>query len=143
MLKFMRGALLATLLCAGCGELKDLPTAPGGGPPPDPSATFSRVQSEIFTPTCAQIGCHDALGRQGGLELTAGVAHAQLVNQPSTEISTQIRVLPGDPLNSYLYRKIVGGPNIVGERMPAASPPLSEAQIALVRDWIRRGAPND
>ena len=32
---------------------------------------------------------------------------------------------------------------ITGDRMPQGSPPLSDAQIKLVRDWIRRGAPND
>ena len=52
------------------------------------------------------------------------------------------RVAPGDPTNSYLYRKITGV-GITGDRMPQGGPYLSDAQIALVRDWIRRGAPND
>jgi hypothetical protein len=52
------------------------------------------------------------------------------------------RVAPGDPSNSYLYRKITGA-GITGERMPLQMPPLSDDKIRLVRDWIRRGAPND
>ena len=52
------------------------------------------------------------------------------------------RVQPGDFSNSYLYRKIIGQ-GITGDRMPQGGPYLSAAQTKLVRDWIRRGAPND
>ena len=132
------------LLLFGCGKLKELPTAPGGtgGEPIDPTATFTRVQNEVFTPTCAAIGCHDRLGRQEDLQLTAGVAYAQIVNHPSVEMPQLGRVTAGDPANSYLYRKIAGV-GITGDRMPQGGPFLNDAQIKLVRDWIRRGAPND
>ena len=49
---------------------------------------------------------------------------------------------PNDPANSYLYRKIAGA-GITGDRMPQGGPYLTDAQTKLVRDWIRRGAPND
>jgi hypothetical protein len=52
------------------------------------------------------------------------------------------RIQPGDFANSYLYRKIVGS-GITGDRMPQGGPFLNDTQIKLVRDWIRRGAPND
>ena len=74
--------------------------------------------------------------------LTAGRAYANIVGVSSVEMPQLQRVMPGDPSNSYLYRKITGA-GITGDRMPLNQPPLSEAQIALVRDWIRRGAPND
>ncbi len=127
-----------------CGKLKELPTQPGGGggEPVDPTATFTRVQNEIFTPTCAVIGCHDTLGQQQGQVLAAGRAYASIVNQASTEMPSLMRVLPGDPSNSYLYRKITGA-GITGDRMPQGGPYLNDAQIKLIRDWIRRGAPND
>lgn len=58
---------LALLALTACGELKS-PTDPGpplgGGEPIDPTATFTRVQNEVFTPTCASLGCHDPLGQQ-------------------------------------------------------------------------------
>ena len=54
--------LLFFFLVVACGKLKELPTGLGGGEPIDPTATFTRVQNEIFTPTCAAIGCHDRLG---------------------------------------------------------------------------------
>lgn len=139
----MRSSLIwAILILAGCGELKT-PTSPGGGGEPvDPSATFTRVQSEIFTPTCASLGCHDTLGQQSQLVLSAGRAYASTVNVASVEMPQLQRVAPGDPANSYLYRKITGA-GITGERMPLQMPPLSDEKIRLVRDWIRRGAPND
>jgi hypothetical protein len=141
-----RLALFAVLLLAAtsCGKLGELPTDPGvgGGQPPDPTATFTRVQNEIFTPTCAALGCHDPLGRQQQLILKAGQAYAMTVGVPSTENPGLLRVAPNDPVNSYLYRKITSS-GITGDRMPQGSPPLTDTQIKLVRDWIRRGAPND
>ena len=57
-------------------------------------------------------------------------------------MSSSPRVAPGDYANSYLYRKITGV-NITGDRMPSGGPYLNDEQIRLVREWIRRGAPND
>jgi hypothetical protein len=100
------------------------------------------VQNEIFTPTCAQLGCHDNLGRQSEMILSPGRAYAMTVNTASVEMPSLNRVTPGDPARSYLYRKITGA-GITGDRMPQNLPPLSDAHIRLIRDWIRRGAPND
>ncbi|PYQ60878.1 MAG: hypothetical protein DMF58_06675 [Acidobacteria bacterium] len=75
---FRKALLACALFLIGCGKLKELPTAPGvGGEPIDPTATFTRVQNEIFTPTCAQLGCHDRLGRQEDQQLTASCASLQ------------------------------------------------------------------
>jgi hypothetical protein len=135
--------LITVLLLAGCGELKS-PTDPGvgGGDPIDQSATFTRVQNEIFTPSCASIGCHDTLGQQSQLILSPGRAYEQTVNRASVEMPSLARVTPNDPVSSYLYRKITGS-GIIGDRMPQGRAPLTDAQLRLVRDWIRRGAPND
>jgi hypothetical protein len=134
--------LLVLLILTACGELKT-PTSPGGpGDPIDPTATFTRVQNEIFSPTCASIGCHNLIGQQSQMVLSAGRAYNSIVDVNSVEMPQLKRVLPGDPVSSYLYRKITGA-GITGERMPLQLPPLSDAQIKLVRDWIRRGAPND
>lgn len=133
---------LFLLLLTACGELKTPTDAGGPGEPIDPTATFTRVQNEIFTPTCASIGCHDPLGQQSQMVLSAGRAYAQIVNVPSVEMPSLSRIRPNDPATSYLYRKITGS-GITGERMPLSRPPLTDAEIKLVRDWIRRGAPND
>ena len=139
-----RIALILLLALAACGKLKELPTDPGGGSgePIDPTATFTRVQNEIFTPNCAQLGCHDPIGRQEQLILSPGRSYALVVGQPSVEIPSLPRVAPLDPAGSYLYRKITGA-GITGDRMPQGGPYLSDSEIRLVRDWIRRGAPND
>ncbi len=140
----MRAPIIFALLLVGCGELKT-PTDPGDGPvgePIDPTATFTRVQAEVFTPTCATLGCHDTLGQQSQQVLSAGRAYASTVGVNSVEMPQLKRVEPGDPANSYLYRKIIGA-GITGDRMPLGLPALSDEKIRLVRDWIRRGAPND
>lgn len=113
-----------------------------GGAPIDPTATFTRVQNEVFTPTCSSIGCHDSLGQQSGLVLARGSGYANTVGKASVETPTLKLIQPNDPTNSYLYRKITGA-GITGNRMPQGGPYLSDTQLQLVRDWIRRGAPND
>lgn len=128
------------LITAACGELKTLPTQPEE--PPDPTATFTRVQNEIFTPSCALGGCHDAAGQQQGLVLSAGSAYTMTVGRRSTELPSLDRVAPGVPDASYLYRKLAGV-SITGERMPFGGPYLADAEMKLIRDWILRGAPND
>jgi MFS family permease len=70
------------------------------------------------------------------------LVNANTVGVASIEMPQLLRVAPSDPSNSYLYRKITGA-GITGDRMPQGGPYLTDAQIKLVRDWIRRGAPND
>ena len=137
-------ALLTLILFLSCGKLNEI-TAPPIEPPTDPidqTATFSRIQTQIFTPTCAVLGCHDRLGRQESLILTADQSYANIVGVASVQMPSVRRITANDPNNSYLYRKITGV-GITGDRMPQGGPFLSEAEIKLIRDWIRRGAPND
>src|SRR5437660_2010976 len=85
MRRISKHSLVLLLLLVGCGKLKELPTEPGlgGGEPIDPTATLTRVQAEIFTPTCGALGCHDPLGRQENMILTAGNAYANTVGVTS------------------------------------------------------------
>lgn len=65
----------------------------------------------------------------------------------------ELNVAPGDPDNSFLMDKISpnqlppdpdgNGPGVppAGTLMPLQIPPLSEAQVGLLRDWIAAGAP--
>jgi len=132
---------LAALAAAGCGTKKKLPFEPGGGPPP-PDATFTRVQGEVFSVSCALSGCHSGSSPTGGMNLSAGVAYGNIVLVPSTERADLDRIQPGEPDLSYLVKKIRGDPDIVGSPMPLIGT-ITSAQRQLVIDWVRRGAPND
>lgn len=97
---------------------------------------FTSIQANILTPGCVNRGCHPGGGAP--MSLAEGVAYGNLVNAPSS-IGGILRVKPGDPENSLLYLKLIGDPRFP-ERMPSAGAPLTEEQIAAVRQWIADGA---
>ncbi|MCL4807768.1 MAG: hypothetical protein KJ062_08220 [Thermoanaerobaculia bacterium] len=131
---------LAALASLACGTRKS-PTEPDDAPP-DPAATFSRVQGEVFTPSCALSGCHAGPAPTSGMDLSAGRSYSQIVGVAAVG-SARLRVAPGDVSGSYLVSKIRGDATIAGGRMPLGGPYLSPDREQLVVDWIRRGAPND
>jgi len=114
-------------------------TVDGGGQ----TATFTAVQQQIFTASCAFSGCHGGSSPAQGMDLQAGAAFNNIVNVASGENSSLDRIEPFDPDNSYLYLKVLGDPSISGSRMPRGAPALSQSLLDLLRDWIERGAPND
>jgi hypothetical protein len=101
---------------------------------------FDLVQT-ILTQDC--VTCHT----QGDdLNLTAGVAWQDLVNQPapSAEACGGILVVPGDPNASYLYQKVTNPRPCSGSQMPRTSlfpDPLPACVTALLAAWIEEGAP--
>jgi hypothetical protein len=136
---------VACISAAGCGDEKRLPVEPGGpGPGPSPLATYTRVQDEVFTPRCALSGCHlgPASLAQEGMVLSSGVAYDNVVMVRANQNPSIFRVTPGDAVNSYLWRKITPGQQIIGDRMPQTGS-ISEAERQLITDWILRGAPRD
>ena len=137
--------VVTTLGSVGCDEaLSDLT-----GPTPDLEPTFSSIQQEIFSsgdssgrPACTN--CHNAIGsRFNGLDLTAAVSYNNLVNVRSRVKAGAVRVIPGDPENSYLIHKLEGRSTIAGVRMPLNGPYLEAGQILVIRRWIEIGAPNN
>ena len=138
---FFVALIVGCVATVGCGDEKRLPTAPGG--PISETATFTRVQAEVFTTTCALAGCHlgPASLAQEGMVLS-GDAYNSIVGVRSNQNPSIFRVTPGDPANSYLWRKITPGQPIVGDRMPQTGS-ITETQRRLVTDWIARGAPRD
>lgn len=131
--------LLAAAAATGCGDKKSVT---GPDTPPDPSATFSRVQREVFTPSCALSGCHAGASPMLGMSLEAGKAYGNIVGVPAVQ-SSRLRVAPGLPEDSFLVSKITADAGIVGNRMPLGGPALPSDKQHLVIDWVRRGAPND
>jgi hypothetical protein len=104
-------------------------------------ATLTSIQTNVFSPRCS--GCHNGNGANlpGALNLTSTAAsYAALVGVASLEVPSLQRVAAGSPGNSYLIRKLEGGPSIVGNRMPLIGPPLDQATIDAIRLWITTGA---
>jgi hypothetical protein len=138
-----KGIVLSlALLLAACGSVKSPtePEEPGGGT----ALTFAQIQAQVFTPSCAKSGCHDAATASGGMVLAAGRSYAEIVNRVSSERSTLDRIEPGDPERSYLVKKLRGDPDIAGSRMPLDRPGgLPQDQIDGIIAWVRAGAPND
>lgn len=138
-------ALAAAVItaAAACDEaLSDLT-----GPTENLVPTFDSIQRDIF-------GASDATGRRpcaschNGNAFVPGnfsdaTAYAALVGVPSNERPALQRVTPGNPDASYLIRKLQGGPDIGGVRMPIGGPYLSDGQIRVIRRWIELGANND
>jgi len=140
-------ALVFTLGATGCDEkLSDLT-----GPTPNLEPTFASIQKEIFETTdssgrLACTNCHSNVGRNpsGGLNLLSGLSYASLVRVASTGKPGAVRVIPGDPDNSYIIHKLEGRSDIVGVRMPRGNGPyLTDGQILVIKRWIANGAPNN
>lgn len=134
-------ALLACLCIAGCGgsgeglNMSGRPMSEGGDMPLAP--TLASIQANLFNPVC--ITCHSGAAAPQGLRLDAGVSFANLVGVPSSEASGILRVTPGLPGQSYLVQKLEGSA-AVGEQMPLGGPPIPQATIDFVRQWIIDGA---
>jgi hypothetical protein len=142
---------LCVLLLAGASAACDEKLSDLTGPTPDLTVTFTSIQRDIFNardsagrPACTQCHAAGATAAGTGLILTEGVAYANLVNRASRLRPGETLVIPGDPSNSYLVRKLEGGPNINGVRMPfAGGPYLTAGQMAVIRRWIELGAANN
>lgn len=90
---------------------------------------------------CATSGCHGS-AMQASLDLRSSAAYDDLVGVTSTQEPSFVRVVPGDPQNSYLVIKIEGRQN-VGSRMPQSGAALDAIDIGNIRNWIANGAQNN
>jgi len=104
--------------------------------------TFTQIQNEVFNVSCAVSGCHAGAFPQAGMDLTAS-AYNDIVMVPSSEQPSLFRIDPGNADQSYLIRKLEGGPAITGVRMPFGGPYLSQETIDRIRAWVDSGAPNN
>ena len=126
---------LAVWCVAGCVQTAQAPQPDGAG------VIFADVQS-VFTRECVM--CHQPYDAKGELTLHPGGAWANVVNVTSSQMD-MLLVKPGDPEQSYLYRKLTdthteAGGN--GEEMPFDAR-LTATQLEIVRSWIEQGARNN
>lgn len=143
-----RRSIIGTVLVLGlAGGL----AACGDGSDASPSAqtaTFERIQQQVFDVSCSSDSCHSSAGRAGGLILEAGYSWDQLADHaPSNRAAASHgmrRVWPGDVEHSFLLAKLTN--NLAageGFPMPYNAAPLDDATIEVVRAWIAAGAPAD
>jgi len=115
--------------------------------------TFDLIQEAIFeSHGCTEATCHGAQA-EGGLDLRAGVAYDNLIDQPpgsipASQFPGMARVTPGQKDLSLLWFNLAAGTLPEEWRaplraMPLALPPLSVDELEAVRLWIEHGAPRD
>jgi hypothetical protein len=138
--------MLAAGIAAGCGggsgDGADNGVPPEPPPPSSFGPNFSEIQDQVFTPTCAVSGCHTGAAAPEGLRLDEANSFGMLVDVASSQVPSILRVAPGDPDNSYLIQKLEGTAS-VGAQMPEGGPPLPQASIDVIRQWIIDGAIDD
>jgi hypothetical protein len=128
--------------CGGtCGECGAGQSCSAAGVCAAPTRSFSAEVFPIFSSNACPI-CHDAVTPSAGLDLaSAAAAYTSLVNKSTDSCSpNRLYVAPGSPDTSYLINKLTDVGICSGVRMPRNRPPLSAAQIDLVRAWIAAGA---
>lgn len=95
------------------------------------SVYFQQQVLPILVSNCAVSGCHDAITRQDGVQLTD---YNNIINTGD--------VRPGNPGSSEIWEKI--NDNDPSDRMPPPPrSPLSQQQKDIVRKWIEQGAKNN
>jgi WD40 repeat protein len=92
--------------------------------------SFSREVAPILVRRC--LGCHDNRKSEGRYALHA---FDRLIKGGDSEESP---IIPGNPDESYLFQKLIeSDPDL---RMPQEDSRLADAQITLIRRWIKEGA---
>jgi hypothetical protein len=111
------------------------------------TATFQRIQTEVFDVSCSSDSCHSSVGQAGGLVLEDGASWDQLMmHAPANRFAAEhgfMRVMPGDPERSFLLAKLTN--NLAageGLPMPYNVAPLDNATIEVINAWIAAGAPS-
>ena len=124
----IKSSLLLSCLLATCFDVTPTATPSGAGEPPPETVFFSIDIKPLLDANCLR--CH---GGAGGLELdsydgviTGGMSGAV--------------VMPGDPVNSLIIRRLEG---TVPPQMPTDDLPLPQPDIDRIAQWILEGARNN
>lgn len=102
------------LLLAACGRPSRMPTADGLELQSSQSLSFESLNSAIFATKCA--ACHANFSTYSGM-MSSGA------------------IVGKSPEQSPLYQKVASG------QMPKGGPPLSDAEVQAIYEWISAGAP--
>ncbi len=115
---------------------------------PSEDVSFAADVQPLLNGSCASSNCHgsNANPSQKPMVLQTGQAYDAIVGVPSEQLPAMPRITPGQPNQSYLIHKLEGthdGVGGAGSRMPLGQPPLAQAIIDLVRQWVTDGAPRN
>jgi Planctomycete cytochrome C len=120
---------------SGCKH--EIPDRPKGPTPQTLSDTchldtvyFANEILPIFQSNCAQSGCHDAIAKEGGIQLTE---YEDIINTGGVE--------PGKANESKLYKSLLE--TDPEKLMPPPTASLTPEQKNAIRIWINQGAPNN
>jgi len=113
-------------------------------------STFDLIQEVIFeNKGCTSVTCHSGPTPSGGLDLTAGNAYDNLIDQPVRSVVATgglKRLVPVNKSNSLLWLNLAAAVLPDQWRAPlqpmpiGGFPPLTFNELELVRMWIEYGA---
>jgi len=135
-LTFLTLAVSAALFIFSCRHEPvgiGIPTPVSGGTQTCSADTvyFQNKVLPLIVSSCAKTGCHDAVSRQDGIELTS-----------YDKIMASGEVRPGDPSRSKLYKVLnETRPDKIMPQPPSA--PLTAAEKDIIYKWIQQGAKNN
>ncbi len=119
--------------------------------------TFQDVVEQVLTKKCTFGQCHSTTTAAASLDLSPARACETLVNQPSCLFPDRMRVVPGQPENSFFFHKLTGqgleqvptsncgsdssNTTVTNLLMPYGASELPDDELQLVHGWIAAGAP--
>jgi hypothetical protein len=127
-----------------------------GTTPAEEPATFEDVVEQVLTPKCTFAQCHSTSTAAASLDLTPERACETLVNKPSCLFPDRMRVVPGNPEDSFFFHKLTGQgldevptancgndsttTTLTNLLMPYGASELSDDDLRIVHSWIATGA---
>jgi hypothetical protein len=101
-------------------------------------STAAEINGKILMPKCAK--CHNPDKLSGGLDLQTAGAKARLIGAMAKCAGKTL--VTASPVGGHFFEKLAGPVMGCGARMPAGgAPPLSDAEITCLKDWITPPAP--
>ena len=106
--------------------------------------TWQGRVSKVLEANCS--GCHGGTNPDEGLEIIGEESYDNLFVQSSQQPEFQL-IEPGEPMESYLWLKLIDDPQIDGYPMPfnplTGEGSLTEAELGDIETWIVNGAIRD
>lgn len=136
-----RSSIVLSLVAATCIVLTPCCSSKDAPAEDLPQPTIEALQAKVFTPRCADAGCHGIdFPKQGVAFFNPQVSVSTTVNvRPSIGDSGSYYpaiIVPGDPDRSFLVAKLTALRANEGLIMPSPQGALSPGTIDVIRTWI-------